>query len=72
MTVLDAFKLDGNVVLVTGAAPRLGTGGRALGLAEAGADIAALDVASVEETLGEVTVLGRRGHAMEFDLRRAM
>ncbi len=67
MTVLDAFKLDGKVALVTGAANGLGRG-MAIGLAEAGADVAALDVVPSGETLGEVWGLGRRGHDMEVDL----
>ncbi|MDN5696576.1 MAG: glucose 1-dehydrogenase [Rubrobacter sp.] len=70
MSILDAFKLDGKVALVTGAANGLGRG-IALGLAEAGADVAALDVAPAKETLGEIHTLGCRGHAMEYDLREA-
>ena len=67
MTVLDAFKLDGKVALVTGAASGLGRG-MAIGLAEAGADVAALDVVSSGATLREVSGLGRRGHGMQVDL----
>lgn len=67
MTILDDFKLDGKVALVTGSAHGLGQG-IALGLAEAGADIVALDIASSEETLEEVSALGRKGHEMRFDL----
>ena len=43
MGILDSFKLDGKVALVTGAGQGLGQG-MALGLAEAGADIAGLDI----------------------------
>ena len=67
MTVLDAFKLDGKVALVTGAANGLGRG-MAIGLAEAGADVVSLDVVPSGETLEEVSSLGRRGHGMEVDL----
>jgi 2-deoxy-D-gluconate 3-dehydrogenase len=65
--VLDDFSLDGKVALVTGAARGLGQG-MALGLAEAGADIAALDVAPVDETGDLVKNENRRFHAMNVDL----
>ncbi|MBA3701810.1 MAG: SDR family NAD(P)-dependent oxidoreductase, partial [Rubrobacteraceae bacterium] len=67
MGVLDDFSLDGKVALVTGAARGLGQG-IALGLAEAGADVAALDIVSVDETGDLVQNEGRRFHAMNVDL----
>ena len=67
MGVLDDFSLDGKVALVTGAARGLGQS-IALGLAEAGADIAALDIVSVDETGEMVQNEGRRFHAMNVDL----
>ena len=67
MGVLEDFNLDGKVALVTGAARGLGQG-MALGLAEAGADIAALDIVSLEETRDLVKNEGRRFHAMNVDL----
>jgi 2-deoxy-D-gluconate 3-dehydrogenase len=67
MSVLDHFSLDGKVALVTGAARGLGQG-IAAGLAEAGADVAALDIVSVAETGGLVRNEGCDFHAMNVDL----
>ena len=67
MGVLDDFNLEGKVALVTGAARGLGQG-ITLGLAEAGADIAALDIMSVDETGEMVENENRRFHAMNVDL----
>ncbi|MGI9049782.1 MAG: 2-dehydro-3-deoxy-D-gluconate 5-dehydrogenase KduD [Rubrobacteraceae bacterium] len=68
MSVLDNFSLEDKVALVTGAARGLGQG-IALGLAEAGADIVALDVISSHETREKVEAEGRRFHGISFDLR---
>src|SRR4030095_427901 len=65
--ILDDFSLDGKVALVTGAARGLGQG-IALGLAQAGADGAALDIVSRDGTGGKVQNEGRRLHAMNVDL----
>ncbi|MDP9365755.1 MAG: SDR family oxidoreductase [Chloroflexota bacterium] len=67
--MLDAFRLDGRVALVTGAARGIGQS-LALGLAEAGADVAALDRLPVEETVGMVRERGRRALALERDLAK--
>jgi 2-deoxy-D-gluconate 3-dehydrogenase len=66
--ILDSFKLDGKVALVTGASRGLGQA-MALGLAEAGADIAGLDLLDTNETGEGVRALGRRYHPVTCDLR---
>ena len=68
--ILDSFRLEGQVALVTGARQGLGQA-LALALAEAGADIAALDVNDVSETCQAVTALGRRCLPLACDLRDA-
>jgi 2-deoxy-D-gluconate 3-dehydrogenase len=65
--ILDAFRLDGRVALVTGAARGMGQA-IALGLAEAGADVAVLDVLPVDETLERIQALGRRSVALDRNL----
>jgi 2-deoxy-D-gluconate 3-dehydrogenase len=68
--ILDLFKLDGKVALVTGAGQGLGQG-MAIALAEAGADIASLDRTGCEGTCESVRALGRRYHEFVVDLREA-
>ena len=68
--ILDLFKLDGKVALVTGAGQGLGQG-MAVALAEAGADIASLDRTGCEGTCDAVRALGRRYHESVVDLREA-
>jgi len=70
MMILDAFKLDGKVALVTGASRGLGQA-MALALAEAGADIAGLDMTECAETCEQVQALGRRYYSVVCDLREA-
>ena len=66
--ILDGFKLDGQVALVTGAGQGLGQG-MSIALAEAGADIAGLDRSTSPETCKAVTAVGRRYHEIVCDLR---
>lgn len=70
MSILESFKLDGKVALVTGAGRGLGQA-MAVGLAEAGADIAGLDIISLEETQAQVKALERRFLPLTCNLRDA-
>lgn len=66
--ILDNFKLDGKVAIVTGGAVGLGKG-MAIGLAQAGADIVA--VGHTEEDQGvvaEIEALGRRAIYLQANL----
>ncbi|MBP8604615.1 MAG: 2-dehydro-3-deoxy-D-gluconate 5-dehydrogenase KduD [Phycisphaerae bacterium] len=67
--ILDQFKLDGKKAIVTGGARGLGQA-IAVGLAEAGADIALADVLDMSETKGQIEKLGRRCIAITADLSR--
>jgi 2-dehydro-3-deoxy-D-gluconate 5-dehydrogenase len=57
--ILERFKLDGKVAVVTGAGRGLGQGA-AVGFAEAGADLALVDLINTDETARRVRALGRR------------
>ena len=65
--ILDKFKLDGKVAIVTGASRGLGQG-IAVGLAEAGADICAVDRNEQNETKEKVEALGRKCLTLQMDL----
>src|SRR5688500_9801424 len=58
-SILDSFKLTGKTAIVTGAARGLGQG-MALALAEAGADIVAVDILAADDTKKQVEALGRK------------
>jgi 2-deoxy-D-gluconate 3-dehydrogenase len=70
MSILDQFKLDGNVALVTGVGRGIGQAA-ALGLAEAGADIVGLYQSRYQETQAQVEALGRRFLPIECNLLAA-
>ena len=57
--ILDKFKLNGKVAIVTGAGRGLGQGA-AIGFAEAGADVAVVDIIPTDETAQKIKALGRR------------
>ena len=63
----EDFQLNGKVALVTGAAQGLGEA-MAVGLAEAGANIIALDRLPAEICLEQIRALGRQGIGLQHDL----
>ncbi len=65
--ILDDFKLDGKVAIVTGSRTGLGQG-IAIGLAEAGADIVGVDIADMSETKATIEGLGKKFLAIVADL----
>jgi len=70
MGILDLFRLDGKVALVTGVGRGLGQA-MAIGLAEAGADIAGLYRSRYQGTQAQVEALGRRFLPVHCDLQEA-
>jgi len=69
MGILDKFSLAGRTAIVTGAGKGLGQG-MATALAEAGADVAIveIDMPSAEETAAEIRKLGRKALATKADV----
>lgn len=67
--ILDQFKLDGKVAIVTGGSRGLGQG-MALGLAEAGADIALVDILDMTESKKLIEKLGRKCITVTADLSK--
>jgi 2-deoxy-D-gluconate 3-dehydrogenase len=67
--ILDQFKLDGKVAIVTGSAQGLGQA-MAIGLAEAGANVALVDILDMSETKTQVEKLGRKCITITADLSK--
>jgi 2-deoxy-D-gluconate 3-dehydrogenase len=65
--ILDQFKLDGKVAMVTGASRGLGRA-MAIGLAEAGADLVLVASSSADETAASIRALGRKVCQIKADL----
>ena len=65
--ILDSFRLNGKVALVTGSSRGIGRG-LALALAEAGADVFLVDRSDATQVVHAVKGLGRRSESMTADL----
>ncbi|HWX22018.1 MAG TPA: 2-dehydro-3-deoxy-D-gluconate 5-dehydrogenase KduD [Candidatus Binatia bacterium] len=65
--ILDKFKLNGKVAIVTGAGRGLGKG-MAIGLGEAGADLALVGATTTDATAKAVRALGRRACQIQANL----
>src|SRR5882672_9452029 len=68
--ILDKFKLNDRIAVVTGASRGLGKA-IAIGLAEAGADVALVASTSCEADAKQIRVLGRRAVCIEANLLQA-
>src|ERR1041385_6908125 len=65
--ILDKFKLNGKIAVVTGASRGLGQA-MAVGLAEAGADVALVASSSTDETAKKIRALGRKACCIQANL----
>lgn len=71
MSILDNFRLDGEVAIVTGAGKGIGRA-IALGLAEAGADVAVASrtAGDIDRVANEIRALGRKAIAIPTDVTK--
>jgi len=67
--ILEKFRLNDKVAIVTGAARGLGQG-MAIGLAEAGADVVLVDILDMAESRQQIEKLGRRCETITADLSK--
>lgn len=67
--ILEEFKLNGKVALVTGCRTGLGQG-IAFGIAEAGADVVGVDYLDMKETEKYISGLGRKFYGIQTDLTK--
>ena len=67
MSILDYFMLTGKKAVVTGGARGIGNAA-AVALAEAGADVAILDLLDASETVEQIKELGRESFSIKVDL----
>jgi 2-dehydro-3-deoxy-D-gluconate 5-dehydrogenase len=67
--ILDQFKLDGKVAIVTGSSRGLGQA-MAVGLAEAGAEIALVDILDMSDSKERIEKLGRQCITITADLSK--
>ncbi|HYD84906.1 MAG TPA: SDR family NAD(P)-dependent oxidoreductase, partial [Opitutus sp.] len=68
--ILDKFRLDGRVAIVTGASRGLGAG-MARALAEAGADIALVARGDTSALVSDIAALGRKSVTVAIDVAAA-
>ena len=67
MGLLDQFRLDGKKAIVTGGARGIGQA-TALAFAEAGADVAVMDIIDTSETVRLIKEMGREAYSIKVDL----
>ena len=67
MSIIDKFRLTGKKAVVTGAAQGIGQS-VAIALAEAGADVALLDLNESTETLEKIRAVGRDGFFLKVNI----